>query len=55
MAAIKAPVLSPEEIRFAAGGGNWLRIAEAGVSLEGIFASASEWSDALKGVSLPWP
>jgi hypothetical protein len=48
------PELSPEEIRYAAGGGNWLRLAEAGIGLEEITASASEWSDALKGVSLPW-
>jgi hypothetical protein len=48
------PALSLEEIRFAAGGGNWLRIAEAGVSLEDISASAAEWSNALKGISRPW-
>src|SRR5689334_26064 len=47
-------LLSQEEIRYAAGGGNWRRISEAGVTLDDVFASVAEWSAAMQGVSRPW-
>jgi hypothetical protein len=51
---VQAPDLSLDEIRYAAGGGNWRRFAQSGKTLDDVYASAADWADALKGVAKPW-
>jgi hypothetical protein len=51
---LQAPGLSVDEIQHAAGVGNWRRLAESGVALDQVYASAADWAPALSGIAKPW-
>jgi hypothetical protein len=46
--------IGESEIRHAAGAGNWRRFLQSGVSLEDVATAASEWADAVAGITAPW-
>ena len=46
--------LSAEEVRYAAGCGNWRFFRKAAVPLDDVYASAAHWAAELKGVTKPW-
>ena len=46
--------IGESEIRHAAGAGNWRRFLQSGVSLDDVAAAASEWADAVAGITAPW-
>jgi hypothetical protein len=51
---LKSENATPQNISMRSGIGNWKAFLQSGFSVDDIFASAREWSTALRGVEKPW-